>query len=187
MPIPRLDAQRAHLADVVPSVLAAMEVDGFTATLPFPTPVNGACVLLIDGLGAELLDTHATDAPVMAGLNRRTIGVGFPSTTVAGLAAIGTGMCSGQHGMVGYTFRVPDAGLINALRWRRHPSGGDLRDSLSPNVVQPLPTTFERAAAGIAVSVVSRADLDSSPDTCGAARCPLCRRSCIGGLGLSHR
>lgn len=165
MPIPRVDDRGPHLADVVPSVLAAMNVDGFEATLSFPAAVRGACVLLIDGLGAELLDAHAADAPVLAGLNRRTIGVGFPSTTAAGLAAIGTGVSSGEHGMVGYAFRVPDAGVINALRWRQHPDGSDLQDWLSPEFVQPLPTTFERAAAGVAVSVVSRDEFGGSPLT----------------------
>ena len=41
-----------HLADVVPSVLAAMGVAGFTGPIQLPEPVRGACVLLVDGLGA---------------------------------------------------------------------------------------------------------------------------------------
>ena len=163
MRLPQPDSSLPHLAEVVPSVLAAMGAAGFDATLPVGGDVAGACVLLIDGLGAELLDTYAAEAPVLAGLRGPVLQVGFPSTTSAGLAAVGTGCRSGQHGMVGYTFRVPDSGVINALRWRGHPAGPDLRDELIAEEVQPLPTTFERAtAAGIAVSVVSGAEFAGS-------------------------
>lgn len=155
-----------HLADVVPSVLAAMGVPGFDARIALPGPIRGACVLLIDGLGAELLAAHAADAPVLTSMSDaadRTLHVGFPSTTAAGLAAIGTGYRSGEHGFVGYSFRVPEAGpefdVMNALRWRPHPWGPDLRDRVVPEQIQPLPTTFERAgAAGFEVSIVSGAE-----------------------------
>jgi hypothetical protein len=161
--LPRPDPKLPHLADVVPSVLSAMGVAGFDGPIPLPGEVAGACVLLIDGLGADLLDTHAEDAPVMAALRDRTLQVGFPSTTVAGLAAVGTGCRSGEHGMVGLSFRLPGAGVVNALAWRPHPSGRDLRDKLPPEQVQPMPTTFERASsAGIAVSVISGAQFTGS-------------------------
>ncbi|MBS1694904.1 MAG: alkaline phosphatase family protein [Actinobacteria bacterium] len=161
---PRPDPHAAHLADVVPSVLAAMGVAGFAPRIGVPDGVRGACVLLIDGLGAELLDTFADDAPVLAGLRAgRTLQAGFPSTTAAGLAAIGTGRRSGEHGMVGYSFRLPGSGVVNALRWRPHPWGEDLRDAQPPEQVQPIPTTFERAAAaGAAVSVISGAEFAGS-------------------------
>jgi hypothetical protein len=161
--LPRLESDVPHLADVVPSVLAAMGVAGFTSRIPLPLDVNGACVMLIDGLGAELLDAHAHEAPTLAELRDRTLNVGFPSTTAAGLAAVGTGCQSGEHGMVGYTFRLPDVGVMNALQWRPHPWGADLRDIVVPEAIQALPTTFERAsAAGIAVSVVSKAEFADS-------------------------
>lgn len=163
MDLPTPDPLLPHLADVVPSVLAGMGAAGFDRVIALPHPVSGACVLLVDGLGAQLLEAHAVDAPVLAGLRGPTLRVGFPSTTSAGLAAIGTGCASGRHGMVGYTFRLPDVGVINALRWRPHPWGADLREVAAPEEVQPLPTTFERAAAaGIAVSVVSGAQFTGS-------------------------
>ena len=163
MDLPRPDPQLPHLADVAPSVLAAMGVAGFESRIPVPFQAAGACVLLIDGLGAELLDSHATDAPVLAGLARQTLQVGFPSTTAAGLAAVGTGCRSGEHGMVGMTFRLPDVGVINALRWRPHPWGADLRGEAIPEEVQPRETVFERAhAGGVAVSVISGAQFDGS-------------------------
>lgn len=161
--LPQPDAHTPHLADVVPSVLAAMGVSGFDHRIDLAAEVRGACVLLIDGLGAELLDTYAGDAPVMAGLRGRTLQAGFPSTTVAGLAAVGTGCRSGEHGMVGLSFRLPGVGVINPLRWRPHPWGDDLREAAPPEEVQPMTTTFERAAsAGVAVSVVSPAAFSGS-------------------------
>jgi predicted AlkP superfamily pyrophosphatase or phosphodiesterase len=161
--LPQLDSDLPYLADVVPSVLSAMGANGFDGPIPLPGGIHGACVLLVDGLGAELLDTYAEDAPVLATLRGRTLQVGFPSTTVAGLAAVGTGCRSGEHGMVGLSFRLPGADVVNALGWRPHPSGRDLRDKVPPEQVQPMPTTFERAAAsGIAVSVISGAQFTGS-------------------------
>jgi hypothetical protein len=161
--LPQPDPEVPHLADVVPSVLAAMGVPGFDGVIDLPAAVAGACVVLIDGLGAELLDTHASDAPVLAGLRGQTLQAGFPSTTVAGLAAVGTGCRSGEHGLVGLSFRLPGAGVINALRWRPHPWGKDMRDDIAPERVQPRPTTFERAAStGVAVSVIAPAQFTGS-------------------------
>ncbi|KAA0108361.1 alkaline phosphatase family protein [Mycolicibacterium sp. P1-5] len=181
MNLPRVDTATPHLADVVPSVLAAMGVAGFEPRIDLAQPVAGACVLLIDGLGAELLDTYAGDAPVLAGLRGRTLHVGFPSTTAAGLAAVGTGRQSGGHGLVGLSFRLPEVGVINALRWRPHPWGDDARELAVPEEIQPLPTTFERAAsAGMAVSVVSGAKFTGS----GLTRAVLRGGRYIGVIGL---
>lgn len=179
--LPQPDPDLPHLAEVVPSVLAALGTPGFANTLSLPDGLSGACVLLIDGLGAELLDAHRGDAPVLAGLRARTLTVGFPSTTAAGIAALGTGCSSGGHGLVGYTFRVPGAGVLNALSWRPHPFGPDLRDSVVPEQLQPMPTTFERAAAaGFAVSVISDAEHGDS----GLTRAVLRGGRYVGVLAL---
>ena len=163
MKLPQPDPSLPHLADVVPSVLATMGVATFDSRIDLRGEVAAACVLLIDGLGAELLDSHAGDAPVLAGLRGQTLQAGFPSTTVAGLAAVGTGCRSGEHGLVGLSFRIPGAGVVNALRWRQYPWGDDLRCSLPPEQAQPMPTTFERAAStGITVSVISGAEFTDS-------------------------
>ena len=181
MELPRPDPDTPHLADVVPSVLTAMGVPGFDGRIALPGDLFGACLLLIDGLGAELLEAHAADAPVLAGLRGHALQVGFPSTTVSGLAAVGTGCRSGVHGMVGMSFRLPGAGVINALRWRPHPWGDDLRDDLVPERVQPMATTFERAAsAGVAVSVVSGAEFTGS----GLTRAVLRGARYVGVHGL---
>lgn len=181
MELPRLDSGLPYLAEVVPSVLTALGAPGFDARIPLRDGLNGACVLLIDGLGAELLDTYANEAPVLASLRGPTVQAGFPSTTAAGLAAIGTGCLAGEHGLVGYTFRLPDTGVVNALTWRPHPGGDDLRDVQVPERVQPMPTTFEHAtAAGMSVTVVSKAEFSGS----GLTRAVLRGGRYVGVLGL---
>ncbi|MBK1785864.1 alkaline phosphatase family protein [Prauserella cavernicola] len=157
MDLPVIDHDVAHLSQVTPSLLAALGVPEFAGSLGLPE-VSRACVLLIDGLGWDLLDAHASDAPVLSELRSRPLRVGYPATTVAGLAAIGTGVASGEHGMAGYTFELPGVGVLNALRWCLHPGGADLREELPAERVQPLPTTFARAEAdGVDTSVVSSA------------------------------
>ncbi len=181
MDLPRPDSTLPHLADVVPSVLAAMGAPGFEARIALRDGLSGACVLLVDGLGADALDAHSADAPVLAGLRGRTLSVGFPATTAAGLAAVGTGTRSGEHGMVGYTFRLPGTGVINALQWRPHPWGDDLRDTVPPERVQPGATVFERAApASFGLSVISKAQFADS----GLTRAVLRGARYVGVQGL---
>jgi len=161
MRLPEL-SQYPHLAEVTPSVLAALGVDGFSNTLGI-SEVNSACVLLIDGLGWELLNEHAADAPVLSSLASRPLRVGFPSTTAAGLASTGIGLQSGEHGMVGYSFEMPGVGVLSALRWCLHNEGTDLRGVLTAETVQPLDSVFERAEkAGVKASVVSGVDYPDS-------------------------
>ncbi|HEY1573652.1 MAG TPA: nucleotide pyrophosphatase/phosphodiesterase family protein [Pseudonocardiaceae bacterium] len=148
-----------NLTDVTPSLLAALGVPGYADTLGV-AGADRVCLLLVDGLGWELLRTHAADAPFLAGLAEGTgpMSVGFPATTAASVATLGTGLPVGRHGIVGLSFLVPGQPLLHALTWRRQGAGGkeDLRDSVVPERVQPTPTALERAErAGIAVTVTA--------------------------------
>jgi hypothetical protein len=138
----------AALADLVPSVVASLGISGFTNTLGL-APRRAACVLLIDGLGAELLRGHASTAPVLTDAHARDLTAGFPSTTATSLASIGTGLVPGQHGILGYQTEIPGSGkLLNALHWD---------SGVAADEWQPEATAFERAtAAGVSVSLVSR-------------------------------
>ncbi|WP_308190258.1 alkaline phosphatase family protein [Pseudonocardia sp. TRM90224] len=151
---------QAALSDLLPAVLAALGEPGHSMGLP---PVRAAAVLLIDGLGHELLRQYAADAPFLAGLpDSGPLTVGFPSTTPISLASLGTGMPPGAHGMLGLSFRIGDR-LLDTLKWT--PLGGstDLRDELVPEEVQPSATALERAqAAGIEVTVVSKKEFGGS-------------------------
>jgi hypothetical protein len=151
------DNQRMSLADVVSSLLSGLGVAGFTDRLGL-TPARGVCLLLIDGLGWRALRRHPTDAPFLTSLaeGSQPITSGFPSTTAASVSTIGTGMPAGQHGIVGFSFAIPDGVLINALSWHTHGAGKrvDLRERFVPEEIQPRRTALERAAAaGVQVTL----------------------------------
>lgn len=144
------------LADLSDSVLASLGVPGSANPLGL-APAGRVCVLLVDGLGWDLLRSHRSAAPVMAVLMETGcwLAAGFPSTTVTSLGSLGTARPPGQHGLLGYQVRVPETGqLLNGLRWDK---------AVDPVAWQPGPTVFERcAAAGIsAIRVAAGAFRDS--------------------------
>ncbi len=136
------------LADVLPSVLGALGVSGEHNSLGLPAS-RRYCVLLIDGLGWNLLQAHPAQTPYLGSLSGRAITVGSPATTATSLTSFGTGLPPGRHGVFGYTTRIPGGTtLLNALQWD---------PSVDPVAYQPHPTLFERAVrAGVAVTVVGR-------------------------------
>ncbi|MBV9593405.1 MAG: alkaline phosphatase family protein, partial [Actinobacteria bacterium] len=123
-----------------------------------------AVVLLIDGLGWNLLRAHAEYAPFLAGFPATTLTVGFPTTTAASIASLGVGRPSGEHGLIGYTTRLDGfAEPINWLRWQGAYSGAALPDGVTAETLQPRQTALERAEqAGVEVSVVSAYALQAS-------------------------
>ncbi|SHG27647.1 alkaline phosphatase family protein [Streptoalloteichus hindustanus] len=153
------------LSEVVPSLLAGMGVPGMDDVLGLAGP-SRVCLLLVDGLGWQLLREYRSDAPFLGSLvrERTPITAGFPATTATSIASLATAMPSGQHGLVGYSFAVDGEGgeeLLNALRWHRHGVAEqvDLRASLVPEHIQPQPTAFDRAAeAGVLVRLVAPAE-----------------------------
>jgi hypothetical protein len=161
LPVPRYG--EAALADVLPSVLAALGVPGEPNTLGLED-MPRAVVLLVDGLGWQLLRRHPGVAPFLTGLRGQPLTAGFPSTTVTSLASLGTGLPPGAHGLTGYSSYVDDVGdAVNWLAWRPVGQGGDLRDRLIPEEVQPQPTAFERAAAaGVTVTMAAPGQFDGS-------------------------
>lgn len=136
---------------MLPSALAALGVRGFADTIGFGSR-RSVLVLLVDGLGWDLLRSHAADAPFLASLaTAPPLTAGFPTTTTTSIASIGTGRASGEHGMVGYLFAGPDGELLHPLSWCARDAAGQRRDVLQewpPEQAQPLPTAFEHAAEG---------------------------------------
>lgn len=154
------------LADVIPSLLAELQVPGMVNLLDLPS-ARKVCVLLVDGLGWRLLQAYSDDAPFLSSLaaGREPITAGFPSTTVTSIAAIGTGLPPGEHGLVGYSFATSNNELLNALTWTRHSVGPaeDLRSQVVPEQIQPRRTAWERATdAGVAVRLVVPHDQEGS-------------------------
>jgi hypothetical protein len=162
----------ASLADVLPGALAALGVPGLPDPLGLCALLPGVrrlAVVLVDGLGWHQLPVAAPHAPVLADLATGRLGAaleltcGFPSTTPTSLVTLGTGAPPGAHGVLGFTVRRPDTGgVLNHVEWRTEPD---------PAVWQPVPTRLEQAAAaGLAVTVVSRPEFAGSGLTVAAYR-----------------
>jgi hypothetical protein len=159
-PIPRYG--EATLSDVMPSVLAALEVGGDDRLSIAPT--QRVVVMLVDGMGLLGLREHAAAAPYLSSMQCRELTAGFPSTTVTSLASLSTGVPAGQHAMTGYTSYVDEVdAAVNWLAWKPVGNNDDLRDRLVPEVVQPEATTWQKAAdAGVAVAIVSARQYDGT-------------------------
>lgn len=130
----------ATLPDLACSLLASLGVRGEPNPLGLPAAVR-VCLLIVDGLGWQLLREHPAAAPFLSELagTGGPIAAGFPSTTVTSLGSLGTGRPPGTHGMLGYQIAIPGQGkLLNGLRWDA---------AIDPAEWQPAATIYQRAAA----------------------------------------
>lgn len=137
------------LADILPSVAAAF-ADHADNTLGV-VPARDVVVLLIDGLGAELLARHAQVAPTLAGHVSSTLQAGFPATTATSISSLAVGAPCATHGIIGYSFGLPGVDgpeNFNALRWKTGGAdGADARLTHLPEEVQPVTSSVARLAA----------------------------------------
>ena len=154
------------LGDVLPAVAAALGVPaGFHDSALVLPPAPAYVVMLVDGLGHELLAEHRAQAPYLHSLlGEEPATCGVPSTTATSLTSMGTALTPGQHGLVGFTSRVPETGaLLNSLFWDQ---------PVDPLEWQPNATAFARLeSAGVHTSVVSKREFaDSGLTRCRPAR-----------------
>ena len=136
------------------------------------------CLLVVDGLGWELLREYPAAAPFLSELAvaGRPLMAGFPATTATSLASLGTGRPPGLHGLLGYQVAVPGGGrLLNALQWDK---------LVDPVAWQPGSTIFERAnAAGIAAFRVAQGSLARTGLSVAAMRgAEYCPADTLGAL-----
>ncbi|MFX4293458.1 alkaline phosphatase family protein [Streptomyces bohaiensis] len=160
-PVPEYGS--GSLSDLLPAITAGFGMPaGTDLVLP---PEDRVCVFLVDGLGWHALRDHPHLAPFLTSLlpsSRAGTGTplttGFPSTTAASLASVGTGLPPGLHGLAGYKVLAPDSGaLMNQLRWEPW---------VEPRSWQPHPTVFARAhAAGVRTAHVSGPRFERTPLT----------------------
>ncbi|SOC50714.1 Type I phosphodiesterase / nucleotide pyrophosphatase [Blastococcus aggregatus] len=154
----------ATLADVLPGAAAALGVpmdrgDAPADPLGLATALAGArrvAVLLVDGLGADLVRQHADLAPTLAGLASPAgdLSAPCPSTTPVSLTTLGTGLPPGSHGVLGFVTIVP--GEVSATGEDRALNHTQWRDDPDPDTWAPQPTVFGRAAAaGVPATVVA--------------------------------
>jgi len=166
---PTYDA--SGLAGVLPAVVRSLgvaeprgEADGPRDLLDL-LPARRSIVVLIDGLGYDLLRQRGGHAPFLRGLlpSAYRLCAGFPSTTATSMGTFGTGLPPGAHGLVGYEVLVPgEDRLLNELSWDNGPD---------PRLWQPIQTVFERAAAdGVEVTRIGPGFFDGSGLTNAALR-----------------
>jgi hypothetical protein len=144
------------LPDLATSLLSSLGVAGEPNVLGLPSAAR-ACLLVVDGLGWELLRDHPAAAPFLSemAVNAAPLTAGFPATTVTSLSSLGTGRPPGQHGMLGYQVAIPGEGrLLNGLRWDK---------SVDALAWQPGTTIYERATdAGVSAFRVAPANLEKT-------------------------
>lgn len=152
----------ASLTDLVPSATVVLggSADGNVLDLP---RARRLVLLLVDGLGQRQLARNAADAPYLCSLPQRTLTCGVPSTTATSLTSLGVGLPPGEHGVVGYTSRIPGTDrLLNALRWD---------GSVDAAEWQPHPTALGAAArAGVATSVINKRAFEGTGLTVASQR-----------------
>lgn len=148
--------RESSLDALATSVLASLGVPDEPNPLHLAS-TERACLLLIDGLGWELLRAHPAAAPFLSeiAMTSAPLTAGFPATTATSLGSIGTGRPPGQHGIFGYQVAIPGTGkLLNALTWNA---------AVDPITWQPGSTIFERAAsAGVRALRVAPGQLDGT-------------------------
>lgn len=127
---------RPSLADVLPDSYAAIRGESGPLGLP---QVDQVVVMLVDGLGAHQLRSRTGHARhLTAGWRKADTAFTFPSTTVAGVTTLTTGVRAGQHGMLAYT------ALDEATATVRNQLSGWGEGSMDPLRWQLVPTVFER-------------------------------------------
>jgi hypothetical protein len=155
------------LSDVIPAVASALGVESLIrdlgdSALRLPD-AESYVVFLIDGLGSELLRRYQHAAPFLSSLVSRPATCGVPSTTATSLTSLGTGLSPGQHGLIGFTARIPGTGtLLNHLLWDR---------DVDPIAWQPHQTAYALLAAeGVQVTTVNKREFANSGLTVASSR-----------------
>jgi hypothetical protein len=160
--VPRYD--RSSLNAVLPGAAGALGIETGLPAVRLPAGCR-VCVVLVDGLGDELLRECADSAPFLASLlpDGRTLTAGCPSTTATSMGSFGTGLPPGRHGLAGYEVMDPDRGvLLNELRWD---------PATDPLAWQPHSTIFQTLVqAGVRVVQIGNAEFEGSGLTTAALR-----------------
>ena len=115
---------------------------------PVARDARAAVLLVLDGLGWELLEAHRQRLPTLTAMEGGAISTVAPSTTACALTSITTGLAPSSHGIVGFRMRT-DGVVLNVLRW-----------SVAPGRTAPEPFSVQRQSAfrGRPVPVVTKSE-----------------------------
>ena len=160
--IPRYD--ETSLGAVLPGAARSLGVPTDLPAIDLP-PASRVCVVIVDGLGRQLLEREPASAPFLTSLlpGSRTLTAGCPSTTATSMGSFGTGLPPGRHGLVGYEVMDPDRGvLLNELRWD---------PATDPLAWQPHRTVFQSIVRdGVRVVQIGNPEFAGSGLTTAALR-----------------
>lgn len=153
-PLTIVASREPRLKDVLPAALASLGFSDFISPLEIPR-CDHVIVLLVDGLGEQLLVRNAPAAPILTSAKSVALQTEFPSTTPVALASLGTGLPPGSHGFVGASFWLPQEDVLLApLKWGSDPH---------PLAIYPEPTVFELASQnGVDVATIAKARYQNS-------------------------
>lgn len=147
---------QSTIAEIMPSVAKLLRPEMADAQpLLNIASAQRYVLVMVDGLGLELLRRHSERVPYLGSLLDHCLALtsAVPSTTATSLTSLGTGLPPGQHGVVGYTFRI-NGEPLNALAWN---------PAVPAEQVQTHPTWFSKLAQeGVLVSAVCPAHFEHS-------------------------
>ena len=100
--------QGPFLADLLPGVGAHLGISPYHADLIGLPDGNRYVVVLVDGLGWDITMRALIDAPYIASVigDAPKIQASTPTTTSSSLTSLWTGLSTGRHGIVGFSFEL---------------------------------------------------------------------------------
>lgn len=146
------------LANLTQSIFTSLGGHGFRNSFRLDRS-PATCLLLIDGLGWNLLKAHARHAPFLTSLMQPDgyFRVGFPATTASSLASVTTGLGSGAHGIVGCSFALDEQTALSPLSWTTEALREGAFASTAPapeSFIVPPDSWSQASEQGIAISTV---------------------------------
>jgi hypothetical protein len=160
------------ICDVLPAAAAVLGLPAGEDRIGLGAQVGDArrlVIVLVDGLGYELLPALAPVAPLLAAVaagddgHQQRLDCTFPSTTPTSLVSFATGVEPGEHGVLGFRVNIPGTDdVLTHIAWRGDPPYRQWA---------PADTWFERLArGGIETAAVLPASFDGSGLTDAAYR-----------------
>ena len=161
------------LSDLLPSVGTYLGVSAQRIPPIDLIQSNRYVIVLVDGLGWEILVRALSHAPYLSGLigDAAKLEVGTPTTTATSLMSLWTGVGAGRHGVVGFSFEtggrtdVPRGvtvplGLTRPLRTAPSYLDRLVDDGIEVSSVMPA----EHCRSGLTVMGTRRANLIGADD-----------------------
>ena len=140
------DYQGRSVVNVIPALTSTGRPGPLGDLTQALSGASAVVLVLLDGLGALQLSERSALAPVMAGAQMQPLTSVAPSTTAAALTSLTTGVAPGEHGIVGYRFRL-GTDTLQALRWSVNER--DAMKAHPPDLIQRITPLLTRDGEGV--------------------------------------